>query len=996
MKKNKLFILISTIVLIMMMLFGCDMGSDESQSESSSSSSPTTNKITKLQDVINKPEVQNGTITEINLSEYPDIIDYNATINKSIKITDTKSKNLTGATLKVVSDGVTLTGIQGASVKTQSSLKISGSSLSSLSVSTLSSPNANQISGRGTSDNTEIAPPTVEITDGSSVTNTVTVAIENAQIVANNLTAGVIDLDAMNTQLTIKGQDNSINKFKTNKVCQVVLEDGTSDTIPSTTDRIEVSGSGELTQIDMTVVSNIELITLTPMTLINSAVKKGNSIDFSDVIMLGTYTATDGITVFRALTVDYFTNTFSKLEKKFTVKIKNDGSEFTEVFKNGSAVNTTVWSSLESQEYDAMIDVDCNKSTDYEPFMFTITVLPETVTEITKFNLTSIDLDLTNAKKDYKVGDTLDLRGLVVWGTYTSDSFSYTGLVTDWTALPANGSKLTEAGTITITITAAEDQNLSKTFDRTVKDVYVVTFVKDAGDAVNGTIVQNIVQGEKAADPGNPTKTGYTFDGWHKQINGTTVENGNYNFDSDVDGNITLIAKWNPKQYTVTLWNDGDVSGDPSVTATYDTMIGQIDIPSKIGYTFDGYWTETNGQGEQYIDASGVGVRNWTTNGTGTLYAKWNIIPYTITYDNTKDVTNTNDTTYDIEHLVTLLPLTKTGWRFDGWFKVNGDDTTEDRSTDVWNNNKDQTGDVTFRAGWTAKWDTDTTGDFVYGDTVYSKTGMIQVLSEPTVITCDQSGGVFPTSRSSVTLGKYAIGKYEVTQQFYEAVMEISQSDIIASINNAQECGIGDYNPVYYVSWYDAIVFCNKLSTLMNKTPCYKLANDDYPEDHTSDIPTTGAQNNNSQNWSNMKCNWSADGYRLPTECEWECAARGGNQNGDTWNYPYAGADDKDVSIDAVAVYSTSSTSPVGSKNPITQDFKVYDMSGNVWEWCWDYYQSTISSTPVTGPKSGSDRMIRGGRWGSAAQQCEVSYRYYEKPYVRNDRFGFRLVCSGE
>ncbi len=291
MKKNKL-LLIGTIVFAMT-LFGCPNDNAENQSGEDSIS---TNKITKLQAVIDSPEVQNGTLTEIDLSKYPDITDYSATINKSITITDNKSKNLTGATLQVVSNGVTLSGIQGASVTTQSSLKIRGSSLSSLNIAAVSSPSSLssvEVNGRGdtsTGLSARIAPPTVEITGNSSVTDTV-VSIENAQIVAESLTAGVIDLDAMNTQLTIKGQDNSINKFKTNKVCQVVLEDGTSDKIPNSRDKIEVNGNGELTQIDMTKKDNFTLVSLTPMSLFKSVIKKGESIDFSNLIMLGTYTA---------------------------------------------------------------------------------------------------------------------------------------------------------------------------------------------------------------------------------------------------------------------------------------------------------------------------------------------------------------------------------------------------------------------------------------------------------------------------------------------------------------------------------------------------------------------------------------------------------------------------------------------------------------------------------------------------------------------------------
>ena len=189
------------------------------------------------------------------MSEYSDIKDfnYNATINKSITIKN--GNDLKGATLEVVADGVTLDGIQKANVTTQSSLKISSSSLSSLSISEASR-------GRGVLDNAKNNPPTVE-TDNTTVTSAVTVAIENAQIVAETFTANEINLAGMNTQLTIKDKESSIDKIKTNTVCQVILEKGASSSIPTTKEKINVTGNGELTQIDMTAVSDKKLIAFT-------------------------------------------------------------------------------------------------------------------------------------------------------------------------------------------------------------------------------------------------------------------------------------------------------------------------------------------------------------------------------------------------------------------------------------------------------------------------------------------------------------------------------------------------------------------------------------------------------------------------------------------------------------------------------------------------------------------------------------------------------------
>ncbi len=187
-----------------------------------------------------------------------------------------------------------------------------------------------------------------------------------------------------------------------------------------------------------------------------------------------------------------------------------------------------------------------------------------------------------------------------------------------------------------------------------------------------------------------------------------------------------------------------------------------------------------------------------------------------------------------------------------------------------------------------------------------------------------------------VTVSSFWIGKYEVTQKEWQEVMGSNPSNWKAS----------DL-PVENVSWYDAVDYCNKRSIQEGLQPCY------------------------SGSGTSITCNWSANGYRLPTEAEWEFAARGGTQSK---GYKYSGSND----IGSVAWYngnSGSKTHSVGRK--AANELGIHDMSGNVWEWCWDWYGSYSSATQTdpTGPASGSIRLLRSGSWHYIDVICRVAVR---------------------
>ncbi|WP_251620353.1 SUMF1/EgtB/PvdO family nonheme iron enzyme [Odoribacter lunatus] len=199
-----------------------------------------------------------------------------------------------------------------------------------------------------------------------------------------------------------------------------------------------------------------------------------------------------------------------------------------------------------------------------------------------------------------------------------------------------------------------------------------------------------------------------------------------------------------------------------------------------------------------------------------------------------------------------------------------------------------------------------------------------------------------------VSLSGYYIGAFEVTQGQWEKVMGTSVTQQRDKLSSSYSLfGVGSDYPIYYVSWDEAQAFCRELSRRTGKR------------------------------------------YVLPTEAQWEYAARGGNKNEET---KYSGS----WSIDAVAWYdgnSNSSTHPVGTKRP--NALGLYDMSGNVWEWCADWYgfYPSTSQTNPTGLSSGSYRVNRGGSYDVDAGYCLVSLRRSDSPSFRSSLVGFRVVC---
>ena len=242
--------------------------------------------------------------------------------------------------------------------------------------------------------------------------------------------------------------------------------------------------------------------------------------------------------------------------------------------------------------------------------------------------------------------------------------------------------------------------------------------------------------------------------------------------------------------------------------------------------------------------------------------------------------------------------------------------------------------------------------------------------------------------KHTVTLNSFYIGKYEVTVADYKKFVaatdktmpmppdsswfaEHPDTKIYYPLSVNQWWGWKDAHPMQNANWYDAVEYCNWLSVQEGLEPCYTIDSE------------------------NTVCDFSKNGYRLPTEAEWEFAARGGNKS---QHYIYSGSNN----IDEVAWYDGSSglrgPSPVGTKKP--NELGIYDMSGNVWEWCNDYYAGNFytytNSDNPTGAAQNIYRSLRGGSWHYRRLLARIADRDGPYPAFTNFNYGFRIARSGQ
>ena len=486
------------------------------------------------------------------------------------------------------------------------------------------------------------------------------------------------------------------------------------------------------------------------------------------------------------------------------------------------------------------------------------------------------------------------------------------------------------------------------------RNVYTVTFNANGG-ILNETNSQIVKYNGKSTEPTKPTKEGYNFAYWYTSKDNGVTEDISYNFLTPVTNNVTLYAMWiagTDIVYKVEHYQQNIEDDEYSlVEADTETKIGTI-----------GTETEATAKSYEGFSVNPFEQKTILSNGSTTVKIYYTRNVYTVTFNANGGILSENSSQivkYNGKSTEPTEPI-KEGHLFQGWYTSEDYGTTFNDTT--YDFEKKITENITLHAKW---WNS---SSFVYVKGATIQDGI--------------KGGGYTTSEifvdgNNVSIQSFYMSDHEVTQAEYKAIMGTWPDESVTDTN--VDHGIGDLYPVYYVSWFDTIVYCNKRSMKENLTPCYTIKGSTNPYDW-GEVPDSVEQDI-FDTWWNVTCNFQANGYRLPTSAEWEYAARGGNGLSN-YQYKYAGSND----LDTVAWYwdnSNSSAHEVKLKQP--NELYLYDMSGNIYEWCWD---KSENSTEL--------RYSRSGYWSNAGDEFCVSSMYPHTSTYRQHNVGFRLVRTAD
>jgi uncharacterized repeat protein (TIGR02543 family) len=563
-----------------------------------------------------------------------------------------------------------------------------------------------------------------------------------------------------------------------------------------------------------------------------------------------------------------------------------------------------------------------------------------------------------------------------------------------------------------------------------------VTFDADGGSEPAPVTSKSVSYDANYGTLPTSSRTGYSFSGWRTAADGggTLVESTTT---VTAVSDHTLYAHWEPNTYSVSFSAQGGTTANPAFKMVdYANTYGTLATTSRTGYTFSGWFTQTGGAGTEITDASTM-----NTAANHTLYAYWVANDYTVSYETYGGSTHTSDTVTFDDTYGTLPTPTRSGWTFGGWgTSAYGAGTEITAGSTV-----STAADHTLYAQWTATVTFDDGGgtgleftsvELEYPDLIvedlptpptksnYSFVGWSTQASGGTTFTATSEisgsmtvyphwvnlevadmypvpGGTFTQTDSdgnsfSHTISPYSMGRYLVTYELWYDVKEWGDSNGYSLFGGREggELPPREYvygsspssrgqEPVTEVSWRDVVIWANAYSEKMGYDPVYR--------DGSGDIVRTVDESVDS-----IVEHLEYDGFRLPSEGEWLFAASyidGSSWTSETYASGATSADSADVQLVAWFVENAETTThTVGQKT--ANALGLYDMSGNVHEYCWDWLGAwpVTAQTDYRGPGSSETRVRHGGGWFSELQYLQLGYRFGAFSDVGDLEYGFRLV----